>query len=101
MSRSHHKTNGTPGTPKDRTIDIAVDHRDAKELRISGSFCSWDPHGPALKRDSHGVWHAKLHLPPGRYEYRLLADSVWCDDPKCRDRVPNPFGGENCVLLVS
>jgi len=27
-------------------------------------------------------------------------DGEWQDDPACSDRVPSPFGSENCVLFV-
>jgi hypothetical protein len=27
-------------------------------------------------------------------------DGEWRDDPNCTERVPNPFGSENCVLHV-
>ncbi|MBI3858582.1 MAG: hypothetical protein HY293_23090, partial [Planctomycetes bacterium] len=42
-----------------------------------------------------------LDLPPGEYEYRLIVDGVWRDHPGAAKRVPNPFGTENCVLVVT
>jgi hypothetical protein len=34
-------------------------------------------------------------------EYRYLVDGQWRDDPNCQTRVPNTFGGENCVRVVA
>jgi len=47
------------------------------------------------------VWKKTISLPPGRYEYRLLVDGQWQDDPQCPLRQPNQFGGENCVCEVN
>jgi len=83
-----------------KTVPVKVANTDAKDVRITGSFCEWDPKGHVLMRDGHGVWHGELRLHPGRYEYRLLADGIWCDHPDCAERIPNPFGSENCVLSI-
>jgi len=69
----------------------------AKSVAVTGSFCGWTPEGRLLKHEGNGTWECTLTLPPGRYEYRFLVDGIWCDDPACADRVPNPFGSENCV----
>ena len=37
---------------------------------------------------------------PACYEYRLLVDGQWRDDPQCANRQPNQFGGQNCVLVL-
>lgn len=97
MSRNHHSAHHG----REKTVVVAVPKPDAADVRITGSFCDWNPDGHPLKRDAHGFWHGKLHLGPGRYEYRLLADGSWLDDPTCAERVPNPFGSENCVMTVT
>ena len=48
-----------------------------------------------------GEWGAQLELPPGEYQYRLIVDGEWRDDPKGPKKVPNPFGTQNCVLIVA
>jgi 1,4-alpha-glucan branching enzyme len=101
MSRSRRKSNGSQRSSSEKTVEIAIENLEARDVCITGSFSSWDPLGQPLKRNSHGVWHTKLHLLPGRYEYRLLTDGTWCDDPQCKERVPNPFGSVNCVLSVA
>ena len=39
-------------------------------------------------------------LPPGRYEYLLVADGEWMPDPLAKETVPNQFGGLNSVIRV-
>jgi hypothetical protein len=41
-----------------------------------------------------------LGLPPGRYEYRLVVDGAWVDDPTAMEFVGNPHGGRNAVVVV-
>jgi hypothetical protein len=48
----------------------------------------------------HGCWMKQLVLPPGVYEYRILADGEWVSDPHAVETVPNPFGGLNSILRV-
>jgi hypothetical protein len=47
-----------------------------------------------------GRWMKKLTLPPGVYEYRIVADGEWIPDPLATETIPNPFGGHNSVLKV-
>lgn len=48
-----------------------------------------------------GRWMKELTLPPGEYEYRIVADGEWMTDPLATETVPTPFGGFNSVLRVN
>jgi len=73
---------------------------EAQSVLLAGDFTGW-AHAPVtFKKDKNGVWKKAIPLPPGRYEYRLLVDGQWRDDPECKLRQPNQFGGENCVRVV-
>jgi len=54
-----------------------------------------------LRKLKNGEWKATLPLAEGKHEYRYLVDGQWRDDPNCRTRIPNAFGGENCVCIVT
>lgn len=73
----------------------------AQSVLVAGDFTGWQQSPLSLKRDKNGVWKKIVSLPAGRYEYRLLVDGEWRDDPKCQVRQPNQFGGENCVCVVN
>lgn len=73
---------------------------EAGEVCLAGSFNSWDPSSRPLKRDQKGVWTATLMLAPGVYEYRLVVDGQWCDDPNAAERRPNEHGTYNCVVTI-
>lgn len=73
----------------------------AQTVLVAGDFTGWSQAPLSLKKDKSGVWKRTVSLPPGRYEYRLLVDGEWRDDPQCADRNPNQFGGQNCVCIVN
>ena len=73
----------------------------ANTVLVAGDFTGWQEAPLILKKDKSGTWKNTVSLPPGRYEYRLLVDGQWQDDPQCPNRQPNQFGGENCVCIVN
>jgi 1,4-alpha-glucan branching enzyme len=73
---------------------------DAQSVLVAGDFTGWQQAPVSLKKDKSGVWKKTVSLPPGKYEYRLLVDGQWRDDPQCPNRQPNQFGGQNCVCVV-
>jgi len=83
-----------------KRVRVCVTVPEARSVFITGSFCGWKPDCFPMKKDKHDQWKATLPVGPGLYEYRLLVDGNWRDDPGCVRRVPNPFGTNNCVLSV-
>jgi 1,4-alpha-glucan branching enzyme len=73
----------------------------AQSVALAGDFTGWQQAPLDLKKDKSGIWKKIVSLPPGRYEYRLLVDGQWHDDPDCTERQPNQFGGANCVCVVN
>ena len=74
---------------------------EAQSVQLAGDFTDWEQSPVTLRKAKGGVWKATLALPPGAYEYRLLVDGEWRDDPQCADRRPNSFGSQNCVCTVN
>lgn len=54
-----------------------------------------------MMRSENGEWFSVIWLAPGQYSYRFIVDGQWCDDPCATQRVPNPFGTENALLVVA
>jgi len=90
---------GAKTTPA-RRIPISVNAAGADKVTITGDFNSWAKEGIRLSHDGTGTWRTVLELAPGEYQYRLLVDGEWRDHSEAAKRVPNPFGTENCVLIV-
>jgi 1,4-alpha-glucan branching enzyme len=85
---------------KRQTLHIEFHDGQAQAVCIAGSFNDWHPSATPMLHMSHDRWVKELSLPPGRYEYRLVVDGQWLCDPAAAEKVPNPFGGCNAVLVV-
>lgn len=72
----------------------------AREVFVAGTFNAWQPGATPLTKQRGGKWSAELLLKPGHYEYRLVVDGQWQDDPMAARFVANPFGGLNCLREV-
>lgn len=83
-----------------KRVVFTLEAPQAQSVLVTGSFCDWETNSWALKKSPTGIWKTTRSLAPGHYEYRFLVDGDWRDDPNCTERVPNPFGSENCVLNV-
>jgi 1,4-alpha-glucan branching enzyme len=83
-----------------RLVPIDVRAAGATKVAITGDFNRWAKEGTPLSQNGKGSWRAVLELAPGEYQYRLLVDGQWRDHAEAKKRVPNPFGTENCVLVV-
>jgi 1,4-alpha-glucan branching enzyme len=46
-------------------------------------------------------WELHAILPPGRYEYKFIADGEWLHDPMAAENVRNEHGTLNSVLLIT
>ena len=73
---------------------------EAKSVSVAGSFNDWKPTAGSLQDRWCDIWRVDLTLKPGRYEYRFVVDGKWADDTINPNRVQNPFGSYNSVLVV-
>lgn len=89
------RTNSTPNR-----VTFKLHSPEAQEVLLAGNFNSWNPHSSPLKRFANGVWKKMVTLAPGRYEYRYVVDGRWLNDPACTVHTGNPFGSENCILMI-
>ncbi len=72
----------------------------AARVYLAGDFTEWQKHPIPLHKRADGAWTAGVPLKPGTYHYRFLVDGKWCDDPQCKEKVANPFGTQDAVLVV-
>jgi hypothetical protein len=88
--------NGSSSTP------VRIEYTDATALVVcvAGTFNDWRAGATPMVGLGDGRWIKELVLPPGRHEYMFVVDGQWRVDPRAADRVPNPFGGENGVVIV-
>ncbi len=92
-----------PGdSPSSRRVTLIAPIPEAVEqVAATGDFTGWSREGIPLKRRRDGAWSTTLDLSPGSYEYRLIVDGQWRNNPGAERHTTNPFGTENDVLVVS
>jgi 1,4-alpha-glucan branching enzyme len=86
--------------PAPGKIRIEFSHPTAGHVAIAGTFNDWKPAATPMVELGAGRWGKLLVLPPGTYEYLLVADGQWMPDPGAKEVIPNPFGSFNCVMRV-
>ena len=85
-----------PAAPK---VRLELAKPGAQTVAIAGSFNSWQPEQASTT--GNGAWVKELAISPGRYEYMFVVDGQWMADPNAKEFAPNPFGGQNSVLIIS
>ncbi len=87
---------------KTQTHPVRIEFQDesAQAVFIAGTFNDWHPAATPMIALGDGRWVKELVLPVGRYEYRLVVDGEWVSNPVATDYAPNPYGGNNSVLIV-
>lgn len=85
--------------PVQTKIRLEFSKPGAQSVAIAGSFNSWQPEQASTT--GNGGWVKELAIAPGRYEYMFVVDGQWMADPNAKEFAPNPFGGQNSVLVIS
>jgi len=84
---------------KNYTLDIRVRFDGAKKVCVAGTFNNWDTSSDPLKYMEGNYWHAKMELPEGKYEYKLIVDdSTWELDPNI-PFIQGEYGPNNYVEI--
>ena len=84
-----------------RRVTFRLKAASVKEVALVGDFNNWDAASHPMNKGEDGTWKVRLMLPPGEYQYKLLVDGQWRLDCGNKQTVPNGFGTENNVLMVS
>lgn len=75
------------------------------EAYLVGDFNDWDLSATPmekLKNARYGHFKATLDLQKGQeFQFRYLVDGEWHNDWEADKYVPNPFGGDNSVVLTT
>jgi 1,4-alpha-glucan branching enzyme len=84
-----------------RRVTFSLEAADVQKVILGGDFNNWNAKAHPMTKDKSGLWKKTLVLPPGRYEYKFLADGEWRNDPKNEQTCPNIFGTQNNVVIIS
>ncbi len=84
---------------KEAAIHIPAELIEGREVKIFGSFNNWNRDVSPIIPEK-GFYLATYHLPPGRYEYKLLVDGTEITDPQNMEMSDNGMGSFNSILRV-
>ena len=88
-----------PAVPAQPKVRLEIAKPGAHSVAVAGTFNSWQPE--QASSTGNGGWVKELNIGPGRYEYMFVVDGQWVADPNAKEFTPNPFGGQNSVLIVN
>jgi 1,4-alpha-glucan branching enzyme len=101
MGSKSRKTSPAVTSSPRRLVTLVAPVGDASEVAATGDFTGWSKEGMRLRRRPDGAWAVTLQLSPGEYEYRLIVDGRWQNNPGAERHAANPFGSQNDVLVVA
>ena len=75
----------------------------AETVHLVGDFNEWDEQATPMKQLKDGRFTVTLELDSGReYQFRYLVDqSEWHNDWEADKYMPNPFSGDNSVVVTA
>jgi 5'-AMP-activated protein kinase regulatory beta subunit len=90
-----------PSTSNPGYYDITWGYYDeeAESVACGGTFNNWDPIIMFKNPQLRGEWGIRYTLPPGTYEYKLIIDGEWQNDPY-NYTIETESGNRNNVFTV-
>ena len=82
-------------------VELRLGDVDGNSIQLAGDFNGWIPDRNVETVTENGILVKRLELMPGDYQYRLVIDGVWQEDPSNPDQVPNIYGGSKSLLHVN
>ena len=95
----------TKRATKPKTVEVTFTlpaEVEAHDVSLCGEFNKWSTDNIKLIREGDGCWQAAVSIEPGRaYRFRYLLDGQrWENAWDADDYLPNPYGGEDSVVVV-
>ncbi len=81
-----------------KKIKFSIAAPGAKDVSIAGDFNNWDPTVTKMQKLDGELWSKELELPKGKYQYKLVIDGQWINDPNNSESVEDPFGTLNSII---
>ena len=88
------------GKTRRQMVVLTFDDIDCRRLQLAGDFNDWVPDRDIETRNINGRWQKVFTAEPGVYEYRIIVDGKWQQDPTNAAEIPNELGGINSLLQV-
>ena len=90
-----------PGDNNDlQRIVLSYEDFQGRDLKIAGEFNDWIPDEGIETITEDDAIHKIFYVEPGEYQYRLVIDGKWRNDPTNSEQTLNPMGVHNSTLKV-
>jgi chromosome partitioning protein len=83
-----------------KEVVFRFENTESKQVQVAGEFNNWIPDKNVETEILDGSLQKIVRVKPGGYEYRLIIDGVWQQDPANPEAIPNDMGGYNSLLNV-
>jgi len=104
VQASETRPSNTPASGPDAETDnlkeVVFRFDKSRRVQIAGEFNNWIPDKNVETEIQDGFLRKILRVSPGGYEYRLIIDGVWQQDPANPEAIPNNMGEYNSLLNV-
>lgn len=75
---------------------------EAENVFLVGDFNDWDEESHPMTKLKDGRFKLAINLAPGgEYQFRYLVDGEWHNEWEADKYVPNPFSGDNSVVIAN
>ena len=82
-------------------VRFVFEHSVDLPVYLVGDFNGWNESSHLMEPQDDGTYQALVKLPPGEFEFKYKCGAVWHNDPCAHKYVPNCWGSENSVVVVS
>ena len=93
--RGHKSSKPKGGTTRFSYLDAR-----AKAVFLAGEFNHWSTTATPMQSAGVGKWSTGVVLPPGKYQYKFVADGRWVQDLANPHEAPDGMGGQKSVVTV-
>jgi chromosome partitioning protein len=83
-----------------KEVIFRFENPESKQVQVAGEFNNWIPDKDVETEILDGSLQKIVRVRPGGYEYRLIIDGVWQQDPSNPESTPNNMGGYNSLLNI-
>lgn len=81
-------------------VELTYENFMNRDLKVAGEFNDWIPDDGVETIQEDGTVHKIFFAPAGEYQYRLVIDGKWRNDPTNPDQILNQLGVHNSMLRV-
>jgi chromosome partitioning protein len=100
-SETHEKVLAVTGDHGDlQRVELTYPDFGGRDLKIAGEFNDWVPDQGVETILEDDAIHKILYVEPGEYQYRLVIDGKWRNDPTNPDQIMNSMGVHTSMLKV-